>query len=311
MSEEATTEIAEAPATEDGIAVAEATHEEGAENAGTEAVLGETHEEVAHEATLYAEPVFEVGSFQVTNSLINSWVVVILLVIFSVVLRKKIARIPKGIQNAFEIVIEGALNMADQVTGDRAKSKRIFPFVFAIFIFILLNNWLGLLPGIGSIGFIEESAGHSAFIPYFRGGTADLNTTLALALFAVIGSNFFGILSVGVFRHFNKFVNVGVLAQIPGKIRKDPTVIFINPIKFFVGIIEIIGEVAKIASLSFRLFGNIFAGEVLLSSIAVIFAFGLPIPFIFLEVIVGIIQALIFAMLMLVYFTIASTAEEH
>lgn len=303
MGEAITTEIAETPATEDDIAVAEA--------ALGETYVGNTHEEIAHEVTLYAEPVFEVGGFQVTNALVNSWIAVILLVIFSIVIRKKIARIPKGIQNAFEIIVEGAMNMADQVTGSRAKTKKIFPFVFAIFIFILLNNWLGLLPGIGSIGFIEESHGHATFIPYFRGGTADLNTTLALALFAVVGSNFFGIITVGAFRHFNKFVNVKILAQIPMNIRKDPTVIFINPIKFFVGIIEIIGEVAKIASLSFRLFGNIFAGEVLLSSIAVIFAFVLPVPFIFLEVIIGIIQALIFAMLMLVYFTIASTAEEH
>ena len=109
----------------------------------------------------------------------------------------------------------------------------------------------------------------------------------------------------------NKFFNVKALAEIPGKLKKEPAIIFINPIKFFVGIIEIISEFAKVASLSFRLFGNIFAGEVLLSSIAVIFAFALPIPFLFLEVFVGMIQALIFSILMLVYFTIASTAEEH
>jgi len=282
-----------------------------------EAVIGadsheeETHEEVAHEVTLFAEPVFNVGGFNVTNSLINSWAVVIILVILAVVIGKSIKRIPRGIQNAFEIVIEGAMNMADSVTGDREKTKKIFPFVFIVFIFILLNNWLGLLPGIGSIGFIESGHGESLFVPFFRGGTADLNTTLALALFAVIGANIFGIFMIGAWKHFNKFINLKVLAEIPMKIRKEPTVILVNPIKFFVGLIEIIGEVAKIASLSFRLFGNIFAGEVLLSSIAVIFAFVVPIPFMFLEVLVGFIQALIFGMLMLVYFTIASTAEEH
>ncbi len=153
--------------------------------------------------------------------------------------------------------------------------------------------------------------GHEMFVPLLRGGTADLNTTLALALFAVIASNVFGFFVVGIWRHFNKYVNIKALAEIPLKIKKEPTIAFVNPIKFFVGIIEIIGEVAKVASLSFRLFGNIFAGEVLLASMAVLFAFVLPIPFIFLEVIVGMIQALIFAMLMLVYFSIASTAEEH
>ena len=93
------------------------------------------------------------------------------------------------------------------------------------------------------------------------------------------------------------------------KVRKEPTVIIMAPVMFFVGLIEIVGEVAKIASLSFRLFGNVFAGEVLLASMGALFAYGLPIPFLFLEVLVGFIQALIFSMLTLVYFTIA--AEDH
>jgi len=233
------------------------------------------------------------------------------IVLLALLIKKSIKRIPRGIQNAFEIVVEGAMNLADSVTGDRQKTKKVFPMVFAIFIFILLNNWLGLLPGIGSIGFIEQGNGHAMFVPFFRGGTADLNTTLALALFAVLAANIFGIFTIGLWNHINRFINVKALAQVPAKIRREPPIIFVNPIKFFVGIIEIIGEIAKVASLSFRLFGNIFAGEVLLSSMAVIFAFVVPIPFIFLEIIIGIIQALIFAMLTLVYFTIASTVEEH
>lgn len=299
MSEE--TDIKEVKQEDDVISTAEAVEQQAAE----------THEEIAHEITLYAEPIFSVGNFSITNSLVNSWLVVFLLVIFSIVISRKIKRIPRGIQNIFEIVIEGAMDMADSVTGDRKKTKKIFPIVFSIFLFILISNWLGVIPGIGSIGFVEEMNGHAAFVPFFRGATADLNTTLALAIISVIGANIFGIFSIGVWKHFNKFVNLKVLSQVPGKIRKEPTIIFINPIKFFVGIIEIISEVAKVASLSFRLFGNVFAGEVLLSSIAVIFAFILPIPFLFLEILVGVIQALIFSMLTLVYFTISSTAEEH
>ena len=266
---------------------------------------------IGHEISLAAEPVFEVGNFTVTNSLLNTWLVVFLLIIISVVLKLKLKQIPKGIQNLFEIIIEGALSLGDSVTGDRKKTKLLFPLVFSIFMFILLNNWLGIFPGIGSIGIIETVHGHSTFIPYFRGATADLNTTLALALVTVIGSNLFGIITVGFWKYFNKFINLKALAEIPGKLRKDPTIIIVNPIKFFVGMIEIIGEIAKVASLSFRLFGNVFAGEVLLTSIAAIFAFGLPIPFMFLEVLVGVIQALIFAMLTIVYFTIAMTDEEH
>src|SRR3989339_1885240 len=262
---------------------------------------------VGHEIVLGAEPIGHIGAMPITNSLLNTWIVVAILIILGITIRAKLRLIPRGIQNVFEIIIEGAVKLCDSVTQDRTKSEKVFPIVFTFFIFILFNNWLGLLPGIGSIGFIENDT----FIPYFRGGTADLNTTLALALISVIGANIFGMFTVGFWKHTNKFINFNALIEIPKKIRKEPAIILVNPIKAFVGLVEIIGEIAKVASLSFRLFGNIFAGEVLLSSIAVIFAFGLPIPFMFLEVIVGIIQALIFGMLTLVYYTIAGTAEEH
>ena len=163
----------------------------------------------------------------------------------------------------------------------------------------------------GTIGFIEAEGAHKVFVPLFRGGTADLNTTLALALFAVITSHVMGAITVGIWDHFNKFVNIKSFLAIPGKIKKDATIVLVNPIKAFVGIVEIIGEVAKVASLSFRLFGNIFAGEVLLASMMALFAYVLPLPFIFLEIIVGLIQALIFAMLTLVFMTIATSHEEH
>lgn len=267
--------------------------------------------ETAQEHTLYAEPVFHLGNFTVTNSLINSWLVVILICIFSFVLSSKIKKVPQGIQNYFEVILEKALELCDSVTGSRTKTLKFFPIVFALFAFILLNNWLGILPGIGSIGFYEGEGSHQIFVPFFRGGTADLNTTLALALFSVIGSNIAGVLMVGFWHHFNKFININAFLQIPRKILKDPTILLVNPIKAFVGIVEIIGEVAKVASLSFRLFGNIFAGEVLLASMAAIFAFFVPIPFMFLEIIVGLIQAVIFSVLTLVYMTIATSAEEH
>lgn len=284
---------------------------EGMEEVHANPVEAATDHEVSHEVTLYAEPIFQVGSFQVTNSLLTSWTVVLLLIVLAVAVGKRLKSVPRGLQNGVEVIVEGALNMMDSVTGSRTKSQKVFPFVFTIFLFILLNNWLGLVPGVGSIGFIETAHGHSAFVPFFRGATADLNTTLALAIFSVLAANIFGVFTIGGWRFMNKFVNVKALAEVPVKVRREPAIVFVNPIKFFVGLIEIIGEIAKVASLSFRLFGNVFAGEVLLASMAAIFAFVVPIPFIFLEIIVGIIQALIFAMLTLVYFTIASSAEEH
>ncbi|MEK7598558.1 MAG: FoF1 ATP synthase subunit a [Patescibacteria group bacterium] len=266
---------------------------------------------VQHEATLFAEPIFHLGKFTVTNSLLNSWMAVFVLVIFFVLISKKMKKIPKGIQNIFEIILEEGLKLANSITGSRKRSEKFLPISLALFLFILVNNWLGLLPGIGTIGFIEAEGARKVFVPLFRGGTADLNTTLALALFAVVASHVMGAITVGIWDHFNKFVNIKSLLAIPGKVKKDVTIVLVNPIKAFVGVVEIIGEVAKVASLSFRLFGNIFAGEVLLASMMALFAYVLPLPFIFLEIIVGLIQALIFAMLTLVFMTIATSHEEH
>lgn len=259
------------------------------------------HEE--HEHTLFAETVFNIGDFPITNSLLTSWVAVFLIMVLSLVIRAKNSRIPSVFQGFMETVIDGALGMMDLVTNDREKSKKVFPIVFAIFIFVLINNWLGLVPGLGSITYNGTAL--------FRGATADLNTTLALGLFSIISANIFGIMVVGGWNYFNKFINIKALLEIPGKIKKDPTIILVNPITFFVGLIEIVSEIAKVASLSFRLFGNIFAGEVLIASISAMVAFGVPLPFMFLEVIVGIIQALIFSILTLVYYTIASTEHAH
>jgi F-type H+-transporting ATPase subunit a len=268
-------------------------------------------EQITTEHTLYAEPIFHFGNFTVTNSLLNTWLVVLIVIIFGLYFRSKIKLIPSGIQNFVEAALELLFDTFDSVTGSREKTLKLFPFVFTFFVFILLNNWLGLLPGIGSVGQVVSEHGKKIFVPFFRGGTADLNTTFALALLGVVASHIFGVISVGFWNYFNKFINLKTLIAIPKKVLKDPTVLIVNPIKVFVGLLEIISELAKIASLSFRLFGNIFAGEVLVASMAAILAFGLPIPFMFLEVMVGVIQALIFAMLILTYLTMMSAEEEH
>lgn len=268
-------------------------------------------EEILHEITLFAEPIFHFGNFTVTNALLTSWVVVIIIIILSLALRSKLQTVPGKLQNIFEIVVEGALDLCDQVTNSRALSVQIFPIAISVFFFILINNWLGILP-LGGLGIIEKSGEGLTFVPFLRSGTADVNTTIALAFMSVVGANLFGIFSIGLWKTFNKYVNLKVLGQIFTKIRKDKTVIIVAPITFFVGLIEIIGEFAKVASLSFRLFGNVFAGEVLLVSMAALVAYIIPIPFLFLELLVGVIQALIFSMLLVVYFTIGATDhDEH
>lgn len=272
----------------------------------------ELKEEITTESTLYAEPIIHIGSFTVTNALFTSWVVVFIILIISIVVKIKIKKIPKGIQNLFEILIEGAEDLCDQVTGNRVITNKAFPIVFAIFIFVLLNNWIGILP-LGGFGLVEMGEHGKIFIPLFRSGTADINGTLPLAIMSVIGANIFGIVSIGLWKTINKYVNLKALGDIFTKIKKDPAILMTAPIMFAVGILELVGEFAKVASLSFRLFGNVFAGEVLLASMGAIIAYVLPTPFMLLEVLVGVIQAFIFAILTLVYYTISSMDhdEEH
>lgn len=270
----------------------------------------EVGQEISHEVTIFAEPVFHFKNFTITNALFSSWFAVAVIAIIALVLRSKLREIPKGIQNLFEVIIEGALSLCDQVTNDRQLSMRIFPVAISAFFFILINNWFGILP-LGWLGFIENGEHGLAFIPYFRGGTADINTTLALAITAVIGANVFGVVSIGLWKTFNKYVNLKVLGQIGKKIKKEPTIILVAPVTFFVGLIEIIGELAKVASLSFRLFGNVFAGEVLLASMAALMAFVVPMPFLVVEIFVGVIQALIFSILLVVYFTVGASDHDH
>ena len=266
-------------------------------------------DEILHESTLYAEPIFHIGDFTVTNALFTSWIVVFILIILAVVIRTKIKKIPKGIQNIFEIIIEGAESLCDQITNSRAITNKAFPIVFTIFIIVLFNNWMGIFP-FGGFGLIEMGEHGKMFIPFIRSGTADINGTLPLAIMSVIGANIFGIITIGLWKTINKYVNVNALGSIFTKIKKDPTIIMTAPIVFAVGLLELVGEFAKVASLSFRLFGNVFAGEVLLASMGAIMAYILPTPFLLLEVMVGVIQAFIFAILTLVYYTISSTDHE-
>jgi F-type H+-transporting ATPase subunit a len=266
--------------------------------------------EVLHESTLFAEPIFHIGSLTVTNALFTSWIVVFILVIFSIVIKTKIKKIPKGIQNIFEIIIEGAESLCDQITNSRALTNKAFPIVFTIFLLVLINNWMGILP-FGGFGLIEMTEHGKVWIPLIRSGTADINGTLPLAIMSVIGANIFGIISIGLWKTINKYVNLKALGSMFTKVKKDPTILMTAPIMFAVGFLELISEFAKVASLSFRLFGNVFAGEVLLASMGAMMAYLLPTPFLLLEVLVGVIQAFIFAILTLVYYTVASSDHDE
>ena len=239
------------------------------------------------EISLKAEQLFHIGSFNVTNGLFLTLVVSLLLIIFSLVLRSKIKLIPGKLQGAVEMGVEGLLGLMDSTLGGREKAEKYFPLVATIFIFILTSNLLGIFPGVGSLKYGEA--------PFFRSPAADLNFTLAFAIISVIVTNIIGMTATGVFKHLGKYIN------------------FKGPIDFFIGILELISEFAKIISLSFRLFGNVFAGEVLLTIISFLAPYFIPLPFMFLELFVGVIQAFIFAMITLVSISLhtASHGEEH
>ena len=253
---------------------------------------------------LYAESVFFIGTFPITNTYINSTIVLLLFAIAGFIIRKRTEIVPKGLQNFIEYLIEFVLEYIDRVTLDRKKSIRFLPIVGGLFFFILISNWMGLLPGIGSIGRWLEVHHKAELVPIFRPANTDLNMTLAMAVFAVAVSHIIGIITIGFFKYVNKFIK---LIDIYKSFKKGGMSIAVAIIEFFVGFIEIFSEIAKMVSLSLRLFGNIFAGEVLLTVLAGLIAYFVPLPFMFLELLVGLVQAVVFSMLTLVYLTVATS----
>jgi len=239
--------------------------------------------------SIHAENIFQIGGFPITNAILLSVLVFIVLVVFAIILRRKLSFVPNTLQNIVEIILDGALSVMDSITLDRRKSEKNLPLILTIFLFVLFSNWFGLLPGVGSI--VISHGGE--LVPFFRSPASDLNFTLALALISVTFINVLGISAVGLRSRLSVFFN------------------FENPIKFFVGILELISEFAKIISFSFRLFGNVFAGEVLLTIIAFLVPYAAPLPFMFLEIFVGFIQAFVFGMLTLVFINMASTNHEE
>lgn len=245
--------------------------------------------------TLASETIFHIGSFEFRNTLITALMTLVLLIVAGLILkRKKYALVPGGFQNLVEVVVGGLFDFFKGVVGDEGKAKKFFPLVATIFLFVIISNWMGLLPGFGSIGLWEEHEGHEILVPIFRSTYADVNMTLALALISVTAIQVFGIGILGFRKYAHKF--------------------FINPLKnpvgCFVGLLELMSEFSKMISFSFRLFGNIFAGEVLLLVISFLAPYVIPLPFYGLELFVGFIQALVFSFLTTVFLTIGTT-EHH
>ena len=230
--------------------------------------------------SLAAEKIGSIAGFPISNSLLATWLVMGCLFLFSWLSTRRIAIVHGPIQSMAEILVGGLHDFFASVSGSHI--KKFFPLVATIFLFIITANWMGLLPGFGTIGFFHEHE----FVPLLRAATADLNTTLALAVIAVFSIQYFGFSVIG-FHYASKFIN------------------FKDPILFVLGILELISELSRIISFAFRLFGNIFAGEVLLAVMAFLMPFIVPLPFLMMELFVGFIQALVFSMLTAVFLNLA------
>lgn len=250
------------------------------------------------EISIAAEKLFTLGALAVTNSLLIGAFVSVLLILLTQKVIGSWQTVPRGAQNILEMIIDGLIDMLDGIMQDRVMARKFFPLIATIFLFVLLSNWAGLLPGLGTIGLAHETeAGHATIIPFLRSTSADLNFTLGLSLAVVIFIQITGILALGVRGYVAKFL-VAPWHKPYG-------------IGTVIGLIELISEFAKVLSFAFRLFGNVFAGEVLLTVMLHLAPYIVPLPFLGLEVFVGFIQAVVFAMLTAVFLKMATLPAEH
>ncbi len=241
-----------------------------------------------HQIVLKPEVIAYFRSFPITNTMFVSWIVTAILSALGFWVGRNPKPIPSGIQNSFEAIIEFGYNTVEELA--HSKAQVFFPLVMTFFLFIVTANWLGLLPGFATVGFFVSEHGKQAFVPLLRSPNSDLNATLALALLSAVATHLFAIRYLGIKSYLLRWISL-------------------NPIFLFVGILEIVSEFTKVVSLSFRLFGNIFAGEVVLATVTGIFAFLVPLPFYLLEIIVGFVQAAVFMMLTLVFMVLLSDRQ--
>ena len=262
---------------------------------------------------LPSEGITHVGGFTITNTFIASWLTIVVLVGLFYACTRKMKPIPGRLQSVAEIVVETLLNFIEGTAGKK-HARTLFPIVATIFLYVLINAYLALLPFYGTIG-ITESDG--TFVPLLRGANTDINVPLSIALMAFVFVEYWGLRSVGGFRYLNNFFNFGQLRDgvvnlFRGKIRPAISGILFGFINLFVGILEVFSHFIRIISFTFRLFGNMTAGEILLLVVCFLVPFVATIPFYGLELLIGFIQALIFAGLTLVFgiIALAPHAEE-
>jgi len=254
---------------------------------------------------LSAEAVFHIFGFPITNSVIGAWITIIFLVGFSYAVTRRMRLIPARLQSLFESFLGWLYNFCQSVAGEE-NGRRFFPVVATIFLFVAFNAWLSLIPGFGSIT-VHTAEGE---VHLLRGANTDINMPLALALMSFVFVELFGLRQGGI-RYLGKFINVGpffrsVSQILRGRLRAGLSGLITGVINIFVGFLEALSELVRIVSFTFRLFGNMTAGEILLLIAMFLIPWVFALPFYGLELLVGFVQALIFGGLTLVFLTVAT-----
>jgi len=242
------------------------------------------HEEGGLHIALSAERLATLFGIPITNTIVTTWLVIVVMLLAAFFIGRNLKVMPGRFQNAIEMGYEYVYNFVKDTLGEEKYARRYFPLIITIFVFVLIANLLDFTPLIHP--FTVETGGHE--VSFFHAVNADLNTPLALAIVAFFVVEFSGVLTLGLLKYGSKFVNFkgGVMG-------------------FIIGLLEIVGNLARLVSLSFRLFGAIFAGEVLIMVITVFVPYVAPVPLMAFEVFIGLLQAAIFAILTLAYIKIA------
>jgi len=274
---------------------------------------------------LPSEAMFHIGDFRVTNTLISSWITIIFLCTLFFFATRKMKMVPGRLQSFAEVVVDGIYNTIQGVSGEK-HVKTFFPIVTTIFLYVVTNALLALIPIWGTWGPIEEihEGSHTAtvIIPFLRAANTDINLTLSIALISFVFVEFLGFSKIGPLNYIDSFFQFKALGKSFGELFKGNSKAFVSGLAFgfiniYVGILEVLSHVIRIVSFTFRLFGNMTAGEILIGVMTFLVALIVPSIFYGFETLFGLLQALIFAGLTLVFGIMAVTphheegAEEH
>jgi F-type H+-transporting ATPase subunit a len=258
------------------------------------------------EPSLPAPVLFHVFGLPITNTIIAGWITCLFLIIGSWLITRRMKLVPGRMQAAFEFVLGWVYDFCVSVAGEK-NGRKFFPVICTIFLFVMFNAWLSLIPGFGSVLWGNHEL--------LRGSNTDVNTPLAIALISFVFVEFYGLRTLGV-KYLRKFVNVGGLFKsighiFKGNVKKGLTGLFSGAIDIFVGGLEALSELIRIVSFTFRLFGNMTAGEILIMVAAFLLPMAIGWMVYGLELFIGFIQALVFSGLTLAFVSMAVTSHEE